>query len=144
MTRTLLLNSPADSANSAIFSTASEELAEQLEQVMQQDRDFFLHHPEQDYYVRPITPVEVAEGRSLGKAVTPEALVLVGEIAPGSRIRLTILDGGEAPVKEFKTMQKQMRKEMGIKAIDLKDKLRKQQKQRPKGKGFGTTDQSEA
>jgi hypothetical protein len=113
------------------------ELTEQLEQVMQSDRDFFLQHPEREYYVRPITPVEIFEGQSLGKLVGENARVLVGEIIPGSRVRLTILDDLPPPVKEFRAIQQQIRKEMGSKPSAFKDRLKHSQKSRPKAKGFG-------
>jgi hypothetical protein len=115
----------------------SPELTEQLEQVMQSDRDFFLQHPEREYYVRLITPVEVLEGQSLGKLVGENARVLVGEIIPGSRVRLTILDDLPPPVKEFRAIQQQIRKEMGGKPPAFKDRLQHSQKSRPKAKGFG-------
>jgi hypothetical protein len=110
---------------------------------MQQDRDFFLQHPETDYYVRPITPAEVMEGQSMGKVVDATARVLVGEVAPGSRVRLTILDDLPPPLDEFRALQQQLRQELGAKPASLRDRLKYNQKSRPKAfrpraQGFGT------
>ena len=113
------------------------EWAEQLEQVMQQDRDFFLRHPETDYYVRPITPAEVVEGQSMGKVVEATARVLVGEVAPGSRVRLTILDELPPPIDEFRAMKQKLRQELGAKPATLKDRIKYNQKSRPRAQGFG-------
>jgi hypothetical protein len=104
---------------------------------MQGDRDFFLQHPDREWYIRSITPVEITEGRSLGKAVTEEAMVLVGEVAPGSRVRLTFWGDELPPIKEFGTMQRHIRQEQGIKSVGLKDRLKDSSKGRPKAKGFG-------
>ncbi|MGA7952930.1 MAG: hypothetical protein WCA07_05345 [Gloeobacterales cyanobacterium] len=81
--------------------------------------------------------MEVLEGQALGKQVHEQARVLVGEVVPGSRIRLTILDDLPPPVEEFKAMQQQLRHEMGAKAPTLKDRIQHNQKARPKAKGFG-------
>jgi hypothetical protein len=125
-----MLNSSAGSTPpSADAPHLSEEWSEQFEQVMQRDREFFLQHPDQDYYLRPITPVEVREGQSLGKEVTLEAQVLVGEVVPGSRIRLTMMEGGSPPVEEFRRIQKQMHQQMGTPP--------KRRAARPPAKGFG-------
>lgn len=105
---------------------------------MQRDREFFLQHPDRDYYVRPITPVEVLEGQALGKEVHEYVRVLVGEVVPGSRIRLTILDDLPPPIEEFRAIQQQLRHEMGVKAPMLKDRIQHNQKSRSKAKGFGT------
>jgi hypothetical protein len=126
----MLLNSSSGSTPPSTDTPhLSEEWSEQFEQVMQADRDFFLQYPEQEYYLRPITPVEVREGQSLGNAVTLDAQVLVGEVIPGSRIRLTIMDGGPPPMTEFRLMQKQMRQQMGMPP--------KRAAARPPAKGFG-------
>lgn len=137
MTETSLFDFNARSIQSAAAPERSEEQAAEFEEVMQRDRDFFLQHPERDWYVRPITPVEVAEGRSLGKSVTEDAMVLVGEVAPASRIRLTFWGNELPPVEEFKTMQQQIRKEWGVKSVRLKDRLKHGSLGRPKAKGFG-------
>lgn len=113
MTHTLLLDPESGSTQDAPRANLSPDLADQLDQVMQRDRDFFLQHPDRDYYVRPITPVEVLEGQALGKEVHDNARVLVGEVVPGSRIRLTILDDLPPPVEEFRAIQQQLRHEMG-------------------------------
>jgi hypothetical protein len=137
MTDTVLIDLQTGDRQDSPVSQLSEEWAAQLEQVMEGDREFFLQHPERDYYVRPITPVEVVEGQQLGKAVTTDAFVLVGEIAPGSRVRLTILDGGPPPVEEFKRIQKQVRREMGVKSLGFKERLKQSNKSRSRAKGFG-------
>jgi len=135
MTDTLLLDPgsphPPQRANLPL------EAAHQLEQVMEKDRDFFRQHPEQDYYVRSITPVEILEGQALGKPVDDQARVLVGEVAPGSRVRLTILDDLPPPVEEFRKIQRQIRQEMGGKPPTLQEQIKPTQKCRPKPKGFG-------
>ncbi len=138
MTHTLLLDPQSGSTQEAFHASLTPDLADQLDQVMQRDRAFFLQHPDQDYYVRPITPVEVLEGQALGKVVHEQAWVLVGEVVPGSRIRLTILDDLPPPVEEFRAIQQQLRHEMGAKAPTLKDRIQHNQKSRPKAKGFGT------
>jgi hypothetical protein len=138
MTHTLLLDPQLASTQEAFHASLTPDLADQLDQVMQRDRAFFLQHPDQDYYVRPITPVEVLEGQALGKEVHDNARVLVGEVVPGSRIRLTILDDLPPPVEEFRTIQQQLRHEMRAKAPTLKDRIQYNQKARPKAKGFGT------
>ena len=102
-----------------------------FEQVMEADREFFAQHPDREYYIRPITEPEVVEGRSMGKAVTSDAYVLVGELAPGSRVRLTIMDGSAPPIEEFRTMKRRICKQMGI-----KPKKPPKQGLRPKAKGF--------
>jgi hypothetical protein len=137
MTHTLLLDPDTGSTQDSPRADLPPQWAEQLEQVMQQDRDFFLQHPECDYYVRPIAPVEVVEGQSLGKVVDENARVLVGEVVPGSRVRLTILDDLPPPVEEFRDIQQQLRKQMGSKAASLKHRLKHSQKLRPQSKGFG-------
>lgn len=91
MTHTLLLDPQSGSTQEAFHASLTLDLADQLDQVLQRDRAFFLQQPDQDYYVRPITPLEVLEGQALGKAVHEQARGLVGEVVPGSRIRLTIL-----------------------------------------------------
>ncbi len=103
---------------------------------MQQDRQFFLQHPDCDYYVRPITAVEILEGQALGKPVHDQARVLIGEIVPGSRVRLTILDDLPPPVEQFKAIQQQLRQQMGAKPTTLKDRLKHNAKSRSKPKGF--------
>lgn len=137
MTHTLLLDPNSGSTLDDTLAHLPKEYEQQLEQVMQQDRDFFLQHPDCDYYVRPITPVEVIEGQAMGKSVNESARVLVGEVVPGSRIRLTILDDLPPPVEEFKALQQQMRKQMGGKSFSLKDRIKRNQKARPQPKGFG-------
>ncbi len=138
MTHTLLLDPQSGSTQEAFHASLAPDLADQLDQVIQRDRSFFLQHPDRDYYVRPITPVEVLEGQALGKDVHEQARVLVGEVVPGSRIRLTILDHLPPPVEEFRAIQQQLRHEMGTKAPTLKDRIQHNQKSRPKAKGFGT------
>lgn len=138
MTHSLLLGSQSDSPQTAFRANLSPDLAEQFEQVMQRDRSFFLQHPDRDYYVRPITPIEVLEGQALGKTVHEQAQVLVGEVLPGSRVRLTILDDLPPPVEEFRAIQQQIRHELGAKPSTLKDRIQHNQKSRPKPKGFGT------
>jgi hypothetical protein len=137
MTHNLLLDPDAGSTQDAHRASLPPEWSEQLEQVMQRDRDFFLQHPECDYYVRPITAVEVLEGQSLGKTVDESARVLVGEVMPGSRIRLTVLDDLPPPVEDFKLMQQQIRKQMGSRSPSLKDRIKNSQKPRSHPKGFG-------
>ena len=137
MTQTLLLDPDSGSTQEKFHANLPPELAVQLDEVMQRDRTFFLQHPECDYYVRPITPVEVLEGQALGKEVHEQARVLVGEVVPGSRVRLTILDDLPPPIEEFKALQQQMRQEMGAKAPTLKERIQHNQKSRPRAKGFG-------
>jgi len=137
MTHTLLLAPQSSSTQETFRASLAPDLADQFEQVMQRDREFLLQHPNLDYYVRPITPVEVLEGQALGKEVHDNARVLVGEVVPGSRIRLTILDDLPPPVEEFRAIQQQLRHEMGAKAPTLKDRIQHNQKARPKAKGFG-------
>jgi hypothetical protein len=122
---------------SAVSPQVAEERAEAFEQVMNQDRNFFLQHPDQDYYIRPITPVEVAEGQAIGKEVTERSIVLVGEVVPGSRVRLTVGEGEPLPIEEFKTIQYQMRRELGAKPPSITDRLKLKGKARSKAKGFG-------
>lgn len=136
MTHKLLLDIKSGSTQEASRVNLAPELAEQLELVMQRDREFFLRHPERDYYVRQITPVEVLEGQALGKEVHGNARVFVGEVAPGSRIRLPILDDLPPPVEEFRAFQQQCR-QMGGRSATLKDRVQHSQKSRPKAKGFG-------
>jgi hypothetical protein len=81
MTHTLLFDPNTGATQDDAHVQLPPQWTEQLEQVMQQDRNFFLQHPETDYYVRPITPAEVREGQSMGKAVDAIARVLVGEVA---------------------------------------------------------------
>ncbi len=135
MTDTLLLD--PGSPHPPVRANLSPEATQELEQVMEMDRDFFRQHPERDYYVRSITPVEILEGQALGKPVDHQARVLVGEVAPGSRVRLTILDDRPPPVEEFRAMQRQIRKEMGGKPPTIQERIRHTPKYRPKPKGFG-------
>jgi len=137
MTQTLLFDPESGSTQETFHTSLPPEMADQLDQVKQRDREFFLQHPECDYYVRPITPAEVLEGQSLGKDVHAQARVLVGEVVPGNRVRLTILDDLAPPIEEFKALQQQMRQEMGAKVPTLKDRIQHNQKSRPKAKGFG-------
>jgi hypothetical protein len=116
MTHTLLLDPESGSTQEAFHASLAPDLADQLDQVMQCDRAFFHQHPDLDYYVRPITPVEVMEGQALGKEVHDNARVLAGEVVPGSRIRLTILDDLPPLVEEFRAIHQQLRHEMGAKA----------------------------
>jgi hypothetical protein len=112
MTHTLLLNPQSGSTEEAFHASLTPDLADQLDQVMQRDRSFSLQHPGRDYYVRPITPVEVLEGQALSKQVHEQARVLVGEVISGSRIRLTILDDLSTPSWGVKAMQQQLRHEI--------------------------------
>jgi hypothetical protein len=89
MTETSLFDSNARSIQSAAAPERSEEQAAEFEEVMQRDRDFFLQHPERDWYVRSITPVEVAEGRSLGKSVTEEGASQLCSEQKYSRVSLS-------------------------------------------------------
>jgi hypothetical protein len=66
MTETFLFDSNARSTQSP--ERSGEQVAE-LEEVMQSDRDFFLQHPERDWYIRSVTSVELAEARSLSKGL---------------------------------------------------------------------------
>jgi len=138
MTHTLLFDPNTGATQDDAHTQLAPQWAEQLEQVMQQDRNFFLQHPETDYYVRPITPAEVMEGQSMGKVVNATARVLVGEVAPGSRVRLTILDDLPPPLDEFRALQQQLRQELGAKPASLRDRLKYNQKSRPRAQGFGT------
>lgn len=137
MTYTKLIDPNPGSTQASLKSRVPEEWVEQLEQVMQQDRDFFLQHPDRDYYIRPITPVELVEGKAMGKAPLPQAFVLVGQIAPGSRIRLVFEDERLPPIEEFKQVQQQIRKNLSLTSPTLKTELKQQSKARPKAKGFG-------
>ena len=137
MTHTLLLDPESGSTPQASRANLAPEWADELERVMQRDREFFLQHPDRDYYVRPITQVEILEGQALGKEVDDQAQVLVGEVVPGSRVRMTVLDGLSPPVEEFRAMQQQLCQQMGAKATTLKDRIQHNQKLRPKAKGFG-------
>jgi hypothetical protein len=73
----------------------------------------------------------------LSKAVTEDAMVLVGEVAAGSRVRLTFWGDELPPIEEFKSMQRQIHQEWGVKSVELKDRLKHSSKGRPKAKGFG-------
>ena len=118
-----------------------EHLSEALEQVMQADRDFFRQNPDCDYYVRPIAAVELTESSLTGNPVSEAAMVLVGEVSPGNRIRLKYDDGGAPPVALFKNIQQRLRKESGLKPTGFKDRLKAASKGRFKGKGFGGSQQ---
>ncbi len=131
------LPSSSQAASQKNRPTLSPEWAAQLEAVMQGDRDFFVQHPERDYYVRPITPVEVMEGRAMGRQVDETAEMLVGEVVPGSRVRLTIVSDLDSTIAEFRTIQQQLRREVGGQPATLKDRIKQGQKVRPKAKGFG-------
>lgn len=135
MKETLVFDSNARSTQSATPPERSEEQAAEFEAVMQRDRNFFLAHPERDWYVRPITLIELAEGVSMGNAVTKDALVLVGEVVPGSRIRWTFWDGGLPPVEEFRVMQRQIRQEWGEVSWTQRSTQARQQRS-VKGKGI--------
>jgi hypothetical protein len=137
MTHTLLFDPNTGATQDDAHAQLAPQWAEQLEQVMQQDRNFFLQHPETDYYVRPITPAEVREGQSMGKVVDATARVLVGEVAPGSRVRLTILDDLPPPLDEFRALQQQLRQELGAKPATLRERIKYNQKPRPRAQGFG-------
>lgn len=138
MTQTLLFDPDTGLTQASHYATLSSEWAEQLETVMQRDRDFFRQHPECDYYIRPITDVEVLEGQAMGTIVDETARVLVGEIVPGSRVRLTILDDLPPPVEEFRATLQQQRHQRGGKSATLKERIQYNQNSRPKPKGFGT------
>lgn len=138
MTQTLRLDLDSGSTQETFQTNLPADLAEQLAPVMQRDREFFLQHPECDYYIRPITPAEILEGQSLGREVHEQARVLVGEVIPGSRVRLTVFDDMPPPIEDFRAIQQQVRQEMGVKATTLKDRIQHNQKSRPKAKGFGT------
>lgn len=114
-----------------------EHLTEALEQVMQADRDFFRQNPDCDYYVRPIAAVEVTESSLMGNPVSDAAMVLVGEVSPGNRVRLKYDDGGVPPIAAFKNIQQRLRRERGLKPPGLKERLKLSGKGRPKRKGFG-------
>jgi hypothetical protein len=131
MSNSPLLNSLAG-FNSLACPRFSEAEQAELEAVMEGDRQFFLDHPEQDYYVRPITPIELLEGRSQGKAMREDFRVLVGEVAPGARLRLQFL-GESLPVEDFKQAKRQIQKTMK----DAPDAFKKKGKKRAAGKGFG-------
>ncbi|MBE9182447.1 hypothetical protein IQ268_28260 [Oculatella sp. LEGE 06141] len=137
MTDILLVDPDTGSMQTAPHAKLPSEWAEQLEEVMQRDRDFFRQHPEQDYYIRAITPVEVLEGQAMGKVVGEDARVLVGEVIPGNRIRMTILDDLPPPVEEFRAMQQHFRQKLGGKTQALKGRGNPNKKKRPKAKGFG-------
>jgi hypothetical protein len=77
------------------------ELEQQLEQVMEDDREFFQQHPDQDSYLRPIMPVEIAEAQAMGKVVTAENWMLVGLLDVGMRCRLLVPKGVAPPIAEF-------------------------------------------
>lgn len=134
---TTLLDSNLDSTQAAFRANLSPEVAQKLEEVMQCDRDFFLQNPECDYYVRPITSIEILEGQVLGKAIDETARVLVGEVCPGSRIRLTILDNLPPPVEEFRAIQQQLRQQIESESRTHKKRIKKNQILHPKPKGFG-------
>jgi hypothetical protein len=135
MTETLFFDATSRSLHS--LSERTDAQAAALEAVMQEDRDFFLQHPDRDWYLRSVTPIEVREARSMGNPVTDDAMVLVGEVAPGSRIRLTFWGDELPPVEEFKSIQQQIRQEWGVKSVGLKDRLKHAGKGRPKAKGIG-------
>jgi hypothetical protein len=131
-----MLNSPWLSTLAGFLPPACPRLSEaeqaELEAVMEGDRLSFRHHPDQNYYVRPITPIEILEGRSQGKAMSEKFQVLVGKVAPGTRLRLQFL-GESPPVEDFKQAKQQIRKTMK----DALEALKKKGKKRAAGKGFG-------
>jgi hypothetical protein len=130
MSNSPLLNSLAGFSSPACPRLSEAEQAE-LEAVMEGDRLFFLDHPDQDFYVRPIAPIEILEGRSQGTAMREEFQVLVGEVAPGTRLRLQFL-GDVPPLEDFKLAKRQIMKTMK----DAPQALQKGKK-RAAGKGFG-------
>jgi hypothetical protein len=131
-----MLNSPLSKSLAGFSPLACPRLSEaeqaELEAVMEGDRLFFQEHPDQDYYVRPIAAIEILEGRSQGKVMREEFQVLVGEVAPGTRLRLQFL-GESPPVKEFKQAKHQIQKTLK----DTPEPLKKKGKKRAAGKGFG-------
>jgi hypothetical protein len=98
---------------------------------MEGDRLFFQQHPGQDHYVRPIAPIEILEGRSQGKAMSEEFQVLVGEIEPGTRLRLQFL-GESPPLEDFQQAKRQIKRN-----LQNAPKSLKKAKKRTTGKGFG-------
>lgn len=56
MTHTLMLDPQSGSTQEAFHTSLAPDWAEQLDQVMQRDRNFFPQHPAAHYLVPPITP----------------------------------------------------------------------------------------
>jgi hypothetical protein len=113
------------------------EWAEALEQVMQQDREVLQKCLTQDYFLRPITPAEIQEAKATGRHLPEDALMLVGEIAPGCRTRLAFTPDEMPPIAEFKALQQQTRQQLGITVNPQKVLIQNSNLARPKPKGFG-------
>ncbi|MBD2093768.1 hypothetical protein H6F90_01195 [Trichocoleus sp. FACHB-591] len=52
-------------------------------------------------------------------------------------LSLTILDDLPPPLDEFRALQQQLRQELGAKPTTLRDRIKHNQKSRPKAQGFG-------
>ncbi len=93
-------------------------------QVQQRDRAYFKKHPDADYYVRPITSVEILEQQKMGN---PDANhlteMLVGNTGDGLRIRIGMSKGIAYHIDEFREIQKGIRK--ALNQIDIEQHLRK-------------------
>jgi hypothetical protein len=136
MTFTLPLDLQTKQTASGTLPQLPSELAEEFEAVMERDRQYFLQHPEQDHYFRPITAVEVVEAQLLGRDADQSTQMLVGEVAPGYRMRLAGKDGFPPELEEFRARRQRLRRELLIKPPTLRTRLASAQKRRPK-KGFG-------
>jgi len=86
-------------------------MGKKLKQVLESDRKYLAQHPDLDHYIRPITEPEILEGIGLGQDIDDSARVLVGEIIPGMRVRLTFMDDStERLLKKFRNMQRQQQR----------------------------------
>jgi hypothetical protein len=134
---TLQPNSSSNLTHAAVPTVSSTQWTAELEQLMEEDREYFLHHPSQDYFVRPIAPVEILEAQAMGRKVSEHTLMLVGEIAPGCRTRLAFVPGKTPPIAEFKALKHQTRQGLGLREIHPRKLFKTANRARPKPNGFG-------
>jgi hypothetical protein len=82
-----------------------------LEVVVAQDQAYFEAHPEQEYYVRPITAAEISETFvKTCDLVSNDFSMFVGQIEEGCRYRVPITSNKEIDplLKQLETMRKSL------------------------------------
>jgi hypothetical protein len=108
----------------------SPDKSEGLEADSQQDREYFLRHPSQKHYLRPVSQAERVDAASQGKTIEPNAQMLVYKVDEATRFRLVV--DSETSLDEALSKARATISEIDSR---LAAKNKKGQK-RPKAKGF--------
>lgn len=97
-----------DLAQKSKSAPLSEAEVTQLEQVVAQDRIFFEQHPEEQYYLRPISSIEILEAQAMRTSLDADTWMFVGYLGDGARFRRAFPKGEVPPIQEFDQVREEV------------------------------------